>query len=126
MVFSNVGGAGLLAIASISRRCSAIPNSKAGVNSFGSTLSHGGTPSYGPLHSGSRMLFGTATDAAAGADAPCAFATVPSAAMERMAVVASKHLHHYPSKLICPAERIADEPLRGNRDFDERPIPASQ
>jgi hypothetical protein len=33
-------------------------------------------------------LFGTATDAAAG-DAFCAFATVPSAAMERMAVVAS-------------------------------------
>ncbi len=68
----------------------------------------------------SRMLFGTATEAAAGADAPCAFATVPSAAMESMAVVASSIFIITPRNWICPAERIADEPRSGKRDFDER------
>src|SRR5687768_15454673 len=68
-VFTNVGGAGLLATASASRRCSSIPNWRACGNSSGLTRCHGGTPSYGPVQSASRTLFGTGTVGASGAAA---------------------------------------------------------
>src|SRR5687768_18216825 len=49
IVFSNVGGAGSLAMRSISARLSAIPASSAGLKCSMRALSKGGTPPYGPL-----------------------------------------------------------------------------
>ena len=82
IVLAKVGVASLSAIASTSRRCSAIAYSKAVGNSSGVTRSKGGRPSNGPGQSASNTLSGIAGLAwAASGWAVCAISAVaPSAA----------------------------------------------
>ncbi|MEO1339470.1 MAG: hypothetical protein AAFV29_27770 [Myxococcota bacterium] len=57
-VLSNVGAAGLSAMAATSFSIKSAPCLNAGMNSFVSTLSHGGTPPFGPDHSLSSTSYG--------------------------------------------------------------------
>src|SRR5215471_6541565 len=56
MVFSNVGAAAESAMEAISARFRFIASSKAGLMSSTFTCENGGTPPYGPFHSGTRGL----------------------------------------------------------------------
>ena len=65
IVLAKVGGAGLLAMASISRLASAMPVSRAGVKSATRTVAKFGSPPYGPVHGARIGLAGAAASGTA-------------------------------------------------------------
>src|SRR5262252_3983668 len=68
MVFSNVGAAAESAMEAISARLRFIASSKAGLMSSTFTCENGGTPPYGPFHSGKRGLGASAVAGFASAE----------------------------------------------------------